>query len=311
MDSIILKRHKIKFYFSVIFCSALISGTAISFISMFIWYSDKKLILLLLLSPFLLCWAYQIVAIFCKNTPIVSIDKDYIKFGAKEIYNITDIESIELTGKKPFDWFFKTPSEGTSIHFKNGTTKNIFDELYSNSSEFKLYLEQIVIEKKEYLELGNYNIDFEEYEDEYVDYFKGNQFLSFNGIVAWGIIAFYLYFFVLGYQFSNILFALLESAFCLFILMILNSQMNYFGISEHYFVVKNHNFIWKEKIYRLNNINEVVFETQGKMPNCLRIITKNFKSKLYPASTLCNETWLELKNALEKEGIKVRNECIR
>lgn len=93
--------------------------------------------------------------------------------------------------------------------------------------------------------------------------------------------------------------------------MILNSQMNYFGISEHYFVVKNHNFIWKEKIYRLNNISEVVFETQGKMPNCLRIITKDFKYKLYPASTLCNETWLELKSALEKEGIKVRNECIR
>ena len=86
--------------------------------------------------------------------------------------------------------------------------------------------------------------------------------------------------------------------------------MHYFKVSDKYFVVKNHNFFWKTKAYLLSDIDEVVFETQGKMPNCLRVITKNFKSKMYPAGTLRNKTWLQLKDKLEQYHIKVRNECI-
>jgi hypothetical protein len=86
--------------------------------------------------------------------------------------------------------------------------------------------------------------------------------------------------------------------------------MFYFKCSENYFVVKNHNLLWKNKIYRLSDINEIVFETQGKQPNCLRIITRDFKSELYPAGTLRDKTWLELKDKLEQHHVQVRNECI-
>jgi len=88
-------------------------------------------------------------------------------------------------------------------------------------------------------------------------------------------------------------------------------QMHYFGVSRDYFVVKKHNFFWMKKLYRMDNIKEVVFETQGKLPNCLRIITKDYRNKLFPACTLSDKTWLELKKALEERGITVRNECIR
>jgi hypothetical protein len=86
--------------------------------------------------------------------------------------------------------------------------------------------------------------------------------------------------------------------------------MHYFGIDKEFLIIRNHNLIWINKVYRIHDIKEVVFETQGKMPNCLRVITKRFKSKLYPAGTLRKENWLELKDALEKQGVKVRNECI-
>jgi len=86
--------------------------------------------------------------------------------------------------------------------------------------------------------------------------------------------------------------------------------MHYFVLANDYFVVKNHNFIWLKKYYRLKDIKEIVFETQGKQPNCLRVITNDFRNKLYPAGTLRDKNWLELKEELEKKGISVRNECI-
>jgi hypothetical protein len=60
----------------------------------------------------------------------------------------------------------------------------------------------------------------------------------------------------------------------------------------------------------LTDIKEVVFETQGKQPNCMRIITKDFRNRLYPAGTLRDKTWLEMKRQLESNGVSVRNECI-
>ncbi len=87
--------------------------------------------------------------------------------------------------------------------------------------------------------------------------------------------------------------------------------MYYFSMSEKYFVVKNHNFLWINKIYKVEEIREIVFEANGKnMPNCLRIITKDFRNKLYPAGTLNIKTWLNLRDTLGFNGITVRNECI-
>jgi hypothetical protein len=87
--------------------------------------------------------------------------------------------------------------------------------------------------------------------------------------------------------------------------------MNYFKVSQTFLVIKNHNLLWCTKAFRLSDIEEIVFETQGKMPNCLRVITKDFRNKLYLAGTLTDKTWLQLKDKLEGYNIKVRNECIR
>jgi hypothetical protein len=86
--------------------------------------------------------------------------------------------------------------------------------------------------------------------------------------------------------------------------------MHYFSLDKEFLIIKNHNLIWKQDIYKISNIKEVTFETQGKMPNCLRVIENNFKEKLYPAGTLTDGKWIEFKLKLEKNGVKVRNECV-
>jgi len=39
-------------------------------------------------------------------------------------------------------------------------------------------------------------------------------------------------------------------------------------------------------------------------------LLQDFRNKLYPAGTLRDKTWLEMKSRLEIKGVKVRNECI-
>ena len=87
-------------------------------------------------------------------------------------------------------------------------------------------------------------------------------------------------------------------------------MMHYFVVTNDFLIIKNHNFLWMTKIYPLSEVKEIVYETQEKQPNSMRVITKDFKNKLYRAGTLRDSTWLDMKKELERNKIKVRNECI-
>ena len=86
--------------------------------------------------------------------------------------------------------------------------------------------------------------------------------------------------------------------------------MHYFELSKNYFVVRNHYFWWVKDIYKNSEIEIIVYESQAKQPNNLRVITSNYRCKIYPAGTLNDKKWLNMKVELEKKNIKVRNECI-
>lgn len=86
--------------------------------------------------------------------------------------------------------------------------------------------------------------------------------------------------------------------------------MHYFQVSDKILLVRNHIFFWKRKAYLVDDIAEFTFETRGKMPYCLRVITKDYKSKIYPAGTLRLHTCLKLKDRLRSIRKKVRDECI-
>ena len=97
---------------------------------------------------------------------------------------------------------------------------------------------------------------------------------------------------------------------CLFWFLLNAYSMNYFEVSKNFLVVKNHYFLWKKHVFRLSEIEEIVFEAQPKQANTLRVISSDFEASLYRAGTLRDSTWLEFKDDLEKKSIVVRNECI-
>lgn len=299
MKTIISKRHPVQFYGILIFISLFFGG-----IGTVLLLGVKDAFFGILLCYFFVIW---IVFSFFKNTSNIIINEQTISFG-NCLFSLSDIKEVKFTGKKHFRYLFFTYMESAKLIFKDGTEKIIFDNMYANSAEMKSFLKQVIIDKQEYKPYQvakpyKSNIQFEPEEQ-----FKGNPFLSFTGVMLWGFIAFlgYLLFFKANSNFSFVFIGILG----LFWFVFHSWMMCYFGLTKNYLIVRNHHFIWMIKIYKLSDIHEIAYETYPKGPNCMRIITRDFKSKLYRAAPLRDKTWLELKDKLEAKGVEVRNECI-
>lgn len=253
--------------------------------------------------------AFHMVIKYFKNARLIKADDSTIIFHKGDVYSLKDIEHIQFTGKVPFPiLLLNFPFEGTCILFKNGTKKYVYDDLYSNAWELKSFLKQTVVDMKAYeptIAQGKINeADINE-----IEFFRGNPILSFSPIMLWGLISLIIFGAFKIAQKDGPWIIMVVVAIFLFIA--LSSSMTYFGLSENYFIVKNYHFFWKKHIYRIDNIKEIVFETYPKSTICLRIITHDFRTKVYSACTLREKHWLGLMENLKEKGIVVRDECIR
>jgi len=250
---------------------------------------------------------YYTVARYFRNAPIIKIEGDGITFG-KESHLLKDIEDVYLTGKVPFRYIFRFPMEGTTLNFKDGTTRYIYDDLYSNSAQLKSFLDLVVVKKKPFVEQKDYGIDLSAIDVSSAEVFKGNAIFSLRGLNIVGLIGFFIYLSVFKVKSIPIGFVIGFSLFSLLWIYLNARLMNYIKLTGEYLIINNHMLVWKKSIYRIHDIQEIVFEEQRKAPYSLRIITKDFLNKLYPAATLRDKTWLHLKDKLEGHKIKVRNE---
>ena len=314
MKKIETQRHPLKFYATIVFGFLFLFalGSFTIFIGLENEASDQskhKHIVLPIMGSIVCFLAIWMVYSYWKNSPKIIIDKTNVKIG-NETFRLNSIKDVILTGKMPFRFITNFPMEGTAILFDNGREKILFDDMYSNSYEVKSFLEQVIINKQEFKTSTIKKINKNELRFENTEKFIGNQFTSLRGISLWGLIGFFTIL-IIGKETSmklgGVIFFSLLGAFWFLLHYWL---MHYFELTRKFLIVRNHIFIWKMKIYDLSDIKEIVFETQGNQPNCMRIITNNFKNKLYPAGTLRNKTWLEMKKRLETRGVKVRNECI-
>jgi hypothetical protein len=319
MTTITSKRHILRFYLTVIFGTLSFLGMGSALVILFITSLNNgeltsKLYFGLVFSAGCYFMAGYTVYNYLRNSPIVKVDKEKIYFN-QEIFYWKQLQNIELTGKKDFKYFGKYSCEATTIYFNSEQTKIIFDDMYSNAWEIKLFIQQNVLNENKTQQKISRLINPLEIESESLVVFKGNPFLSFEGVLFWGTFAsaFCLIYFKLTNPNSHerALKALPFFVVILLTWLFLNSWfMHYFKISNTMLVIKNHNLLWIKKAYYISDIKEIVFETKYQWPNCLRVITNDFQSKLYPAGTLQDKTWYAMKEKFESFGISVRNECI-
>lgn len=316
MKILTTKRHIFKFYFILIFVFLMFSfmGSVLLYKAIKIFQEESiapKEYFLPLAPILIFSFVFYTAYTYWKNSPkiTIEIDRKLISFGT-DTYNLKDIKELILTGKFPFRYIFKFPMEGAKLVFNNGATRYIYDDMYSNSWQIKKYLEEVIIEKRDYLETPSFKTINEILVIDDQNVFKGNPLTSLRGISLWGLIGFLIGFMIYKMKIPSMGIIITFSLVSIFWFILHSWLMHYFGLSNNYFVIMNHNYFWIKKIYRIEDIKEIVFESNGNQPNCLRIITKDYKNKLYPAGTLRDKTWLNMKDRLELKGVTVRNECI-
>ncbi|WP_310557995.1 hypothetical protein [Flavobacterium sp.] len=243
---------------------------------------------------------------YFKNAPIFKLSNKGL-LHKNTFYSWEELSLVKLTGKG--DMIF-TSGECAALTFKDTTKIQIFDDFYSNISEIKCLIQDVVIDKKEEIEIKEQEINPIGIDRELFVTYKGNPIFSFRGVLMWGFIVFINMIPIFSNKPINTNSFLLFMPLCLFWFIINSCMLHFFEISKKYFVVKNHYFFWKKDIYAIQNIKEIVFESQPKQANKIRIITKNFKTKFYLAGSLTDKTWLEMKKELENKNIIVRNESI-
>ncbi|MBD3628448.1 hypothetical protein [Cyclobacterium sp.] len=310
MEYFTTKRHFFRFYILLVLVLLLMGGVGIYFIQDFYgkWGTPDFEVgdyLLLFLGGFMVMFAVFFLIMYFKNAPIIRLHQDRIAFG-KESYDLKEVAALEMTGKFPFGWGISLPEEGACLSFKDGTKKYIFDMMYANGPELKVLLERKIHNTSAPKAAGIR--DFNTLRSEGKKLFKGNPFFNFRASVLWLIIGTFLWHLLIDPPNHNDVFIFLALVGIVWFL-ILAFGTHYFGLTNEYFFVHYHYLFWKKHVYALSGIEEVVFESPGKGPYRLRLITRDYQTKIYAASTLKTRTWLKLKKALEQMEVQVRNEA--
>ena len=254
-------------------------------------------------------------------TPKITITIEGIEFKTifkTNFYYWTEVESIELTGKKPMKFLFASmPMEATTITLREGYDKLIWTDNYRNTAIIRRALDtinkqlkinqplRIIFTEQDKL----YSMDTDPLEDN-GEVYKGNFYLSMNGIIiiGWlGLIGFGLV--TRPHVFLSNFGAILSISFATIVFCGSSiNQVYYFIITDQYLYVRNHVLPWINKSIELNKIKEAVIESPGRRSTSLRIIDKDFNSKIYGAGTLSVKTWKTLLAELERRSIPVRLE---
>ncbi|MBT9393557.1 hypothetical protein KLP40_10325 [Hymenobacter sp. NST-14] len=310
MKTIVSKRRFSKFYLPLIITSFLYFALGSLLVSGAIFSlnedksKDNSYFFLVVGFIFYISFIYNIYTYF-NNTPLIKLNSKNIYFNNHN-YLISEINKINLSGKQPFNHIINLPKEGAELIFNDDKSRYIFDDMYSNTWEIKSFLAEIFEKNKG---TSPEHINYISSDDNSLYSFKGHQLLSFTGISFWSLAIFFLYIILAGnsdsFMFLGIVFSLL-----LLLLICITSFMNYFQILNNDLIIVNHIIFWKKELYNMQNIREIVFEQNGNLPNILRIITHDFKSKTFSATTLSNKKWLDFKHKLEEYDIKVRNESV-
>jgi hypothetical protein len=296
------KRHLFKFYLTLI----LVNAFFLILISIFQEYFKYNKNSLIIGGLILLAIAISINFGFIKNAPSILLDKKGIRFK-NNFFWWNDLSSVKLTGKGGMIF---TSGECATLTFNNSVEIQIFDDFYSNISEMKCFIQQIVIEKKDQIEFTKQDIIASDIDKDIFVSYKGNPLFSLLGIYLWVLIL--LLFFILIYTIKhlNINGSVVSTILILLLFSIFYRLMHYFELSTYTFCVRKHYFYWEKDYYNISDIRDIVIERQGKFSNRLRLITKDFETKLYPGVGLSDKTWLKMKKDLESKNITVRNENI-
>ena len=174
---ITLKRHPFKFYLNLFFWILICLSLSLFLLKLGLKEFEKPIfggILALALIVY-------IIITYVVNAPNIILNKKGL-YRNNQFYAWENLSSHKLTGKKLFG---VSQEECVTLTFKNSKTIHIFDNLYSNVAEMKLFIQEIIIEGKDEIELKSKPTHFNDVNQEAFISFKGNPIFCFRGLFIW------------------------------------------------------------------------------------------------------------------------------
>ena len=236
------------------------------------------------------------------KTPTVELDDEKINFNNKKYY-WTDLTSIDL---------WKTVGAGrgrlpaTILTFNKKEIIYFFDSYYTNTNEAKNFLQQKIIDKKETIEESVFDdVNEELIKNDFYEVYKGNEFTSPVGIFLWMFLILLLYIIVLGWQKDSMFLIISFSCFSFLWFLLISYLANYAKLSKDYLIIKNKHFFWKNEVFKISNINEIIVIGNNKL---IKIIIKDLNYKQVPLGYLKKNRFKDLENRLEEYGVKIQKQ---
>ncbi|CAN5483740.1 hypothetical protein BH11BAC5_BH11BAC5_52000 [soil metagenome] len=258
---------------------------------------------------FIFFYAILVIYNFIKNAPVVVFTSVSIVF--KHPFKTTEyfwesVHSITLCKKENYTYLKigGTNMECLSLTFHEAGKIILWDHVYSNLAEIRCYLNDKVKQKISDAEpsLKDSTLMYAEKK-----VYGRNPLFSFSALSILIMFIIFSVSFLSKASHSNFsVVAFLFPAALYF--CAIGTQMNYFVVDQGSFIIKNYVFRWKNIRYPLKEINQFAFESQYRRSNTLRVITKDFKSKKYPADSLGDKQWRALYLDMTTISIPVRND---
>lgn len=245
---------------------------------------------------------------YIKHAPRVTVNKETITVG-KRTYSWQNIQEIKLNVKCNFPHLFPflppLEKETMALLCYDGTVLVVYDDMYSNAWQLKLFVQQVIMYKGSYHVPDIFPVAKAETEGIGFTEVAGKQLASGRGFALWFVLVLYIAILVSGGNLEGREILLIMG---LLLLWSFSRAMHYFQVSRRFLVIRRHNLSFIKHIFRTEDIYMIKFESNPKTPFRVRVITKDFKSRVYPAATLHKKHFMQLKAALRSLSIQVEDE---
>ncbi len=248
-----------------------------------------------------------LLALIIIKCPVFTFDNTTVKrtmFFSKKQYTWQDVKTVYISKKVDFPavmvgW----PADALQLVFSDGASFILWHGVYSNLRDIRALVTQKLNSRLHFV------IQPHERKIKKIITYKryaGNVFFTFRTLLI--LSTPFVFMLVKQTVHLNSVFWYISAGIMIALFTGIGFQMNYFEIAEDKLIIKNQYFPWRIKEYQLDIIEEVSRETFFKGPDGLRIITYNYKSRLYSAASLGVLKWDELLQDLSSIGIKIEDE---
>lgn len=240
--------------------------------------------------------------------PNIKINNDAIiikTIFTEKKYYLKDIKSFELSDKMPLKWLFITfPAEGMFLEFNNEKIEYIYDDFYSNLWKIKNFIQKIKTEPKR----KNNKKNIKRFRVNKI--IKGSFLTSFSLTII-GLILFILFIIYKMDLINHFTGSIISLTIFITLVVVYGNLLYYFEFNSNSLIVRNHLFIWYERVFNTTDIKEIAIENPSyRVPDGLRIVLNNHNTKLFLAGSYLNKNWQETIEILNESKIEIRNESL-